>query len=65
MNNVQDLLESNAEPLSNDELVELDKALQEAEKEGDEEEEPLRGLDIKTYRMSRGYRKSPGNPEGT
>ncbi|MPC36375.1 hypothetical protein E2C01_029831 [Portunus trituberculatus] len=34
--------------LSNDELIELDKASQEAEKEGDEEEEPVRGLDIKT-----------------
>ncbi|MPC56341.1 hypothetical protein E2C01_050297 [Portunus trituberculatus] len=39
-----------AEPLSNDELIELDKALQEAEKKGDEEEEPVHGLDIKTLR---------------
>ncbi|MPC70825.1 hypothetical protein E2C01_065085 [Portunus trituberculatus] len=46
---VQDLLESHAEALSNDELIELDKASQEAEKEGDEEE-PVRGLDIKTLR---------------
>ncbi|MPC72603.1 hypothetical protein E2C01_066915 [Portunus trituberculatus] len=45
-NDVQNLLESHAEPLSNDELMELDKA----EKEGDEEEEPVRGLDIKTQR---------------
>ncbi|MPC81563.1 Tigger transposable element-derived protein 1 [Portunus trituberculatus] len=47
---VHDLLESHAEPLSNDELIELDKASQEAEKEGDEEEEPVRGLDMKTLR---------------
>ncbi|MPC72858.1 hypothetical protein E2C01_067172 [Portunus trituberculatus] len=33
--------------LSNDELIELNKASQETEK-GDEEEEPVRGLDIKT-----------------
>ncbi|MPC64343.1 hypothetical protein E2C01_058457 [Portunus trituberculatus] len=46
----QDLLESHAESLSNDELIELDKASQEAEKEVDEEEEPVRGLDIKTLR---------------
>ncbi|MPD02442.1 hypothetical protein E2C01_098025 [Portunus trituberculatus] len=45
---VQDLLESHAEPLSNDELIEVDKASQEAEKEGDKEEEPVCGLDIKT-----------------
>ncbi|MPC20707.1 hypothetical protein E2C01_013662 [Portunus trituberculatus] len=32
---VQDLLESHTEPLSNDEFIELDKASQEAEKEGD------------------------------
>ncbi|MPD04266.1 hypothetical protein E2C01_099944 [Portunus trituberculatus] len=44
---VQDLLESHAEPLSNDEFMELDKASQEAEKEGYEEEEPVCGLDIK------------------
>ncbi|MPC71266.1 Tigger transposable element-derived protein 1 [Portunus trituberculatus] len=49
-NDVQDLLESHDEPLSNDELIEQDKASQEAEKEGDEEEEPVRGLDIKTLR---------------
>ncbi|MPC82608.1 hypothetical protein E2C01_077283 [Portunus trituberculatus] len=47
---VQDLLETNAESLSNDELIELDKASQEAVKEGDEKEEPVRGLDIKTLR---------------
>ncbi|MPC95023.1 Tigger transposable element-derived protein 1 [Portunus trituberculatus] len=47
---VQDLLESHAEPLSNDELIKLDKVSQEAEKEGDEEKEPVRGLDIKTLR---------------
>ncbi|MPC71487.1 hypothetical protein E2C01_065765 [Portunus trituberculatus] len=47
---VQDLLESHAEPLSNDELIEQDKASQEKEKEVDEEEEPVRGLDIKTLR---------------
>ncbi|MPC18226.1 Integrin alpha-PS3 [Portunus trituberculatus] len=47
---VQDLLESHAESLSNDELIELDKTLQETEKEGDEDEEPVRGLDIKTLR---------------
>ncbi|MPD05921.1 hypothetical protein E2C01_101693 [Portunus trituberculatus] len=47
---VQDLLESHAEPLSNDELIELDKALQETEQEGDQEEEPVHGLDIKTLR---------------
>ncbi|MPC93985.1 hypothetical protein E2C01_089135 [Portunus trituberculatus] len=47
---VQDPLESHAESLSNDELIKLDKASQEAEKEGDEEEEPVRGLDIKTLR---------------
>ncbi|MPC66414.1 hypothetical protein E2C01_060561 [Portunus trituberculatus] len=46
---VQDLLESHAGPLSNDELIEQDKASQETEKEGDEEE-PVRGLDIKTLR---------------
>ncbi|MPC27210.1 hypothetical protein E2C01_020377 [Portunus trituberculatus] len=46
---VQDLLESHVEPLS-DELIELDKASQEAEKKGDEEEDPVRGLDIKTLR---------------
>ncbi|MPC64899.1 hypothetical protein E2C01_059021 [Portunus trituberculatus] len=45
---VQDHLESHAVPLSNDELIELDKASQEAEKEKDEEEEPMRGLDIKS-----------------
>ncbi|MPC85657.1 hypothetical protein E2C01_080439 [Portunus trituberculatus] len=45
--------------------VELDKASQEAEKEGDEEE-PVHGLDIKILeRMSRGYQKSSGKPEGT
>ncbi|MPD03709.1 hypothetical protein E2C01_099358 [Portunus trituberculatus] len=47
-NDVQDLLESHAESLSNDELIELDNTSQEAEKEGDEEEEPVCGLDIKT-----------------
>ncbi|MPC40989.1 hypothetical protein E2C01_034569 [Portunus trituberculatus] len=47
---VQDLLESHAEPLSNDELIEQDKASMEKEKEGDEEEEPVHGLDIKTLR---------------
>ncbi|MPC49421.1 hypothetical protein E2C01_043219 [Portunus trituberculatus] len=47
---VQDLLESHAEPPSNDELIELDKSSQEAKKEGDEEEEPVHGLDIKTLR---------------
>ncbi|MPC97020.1 hypothetical protein E2C01_092308 [Portunus trituberculatus] len=47
---VQDLLESHTEHLSNDELIEQDKASQEAEKEGDKEEEPVRGLDIKTLR---------------
>ncbi|MPD03370.1 hypothetical protein E2C01_099006 [Portunus trituberculatus] len=36
----QDLLESHAESLSNDELIKLDKVSQEVEKEGDEEEEP-------------------------
>ncbi|MPC49708.1 hypothetical protein E2C01_043520 [Portunus trituberculatus] len=46
---VQDLLESYVEPLSNDELIELDEVSQEAEKEGDEEE-PVRGLDIKTLK---------------
>ncbi|MPC10799.1 hypothetical protein E2C01_003439 [Portunus trituberculatus] len=46
----QGLLESHAESLSNDELRELDKASQETEKEGDEEEEPVRGMDIKTLR---------------
>ncbi|MPC24299.1 Zinc finger protein 808 [Portunus trituberculatus] len=45
---VQDLLESHAEPLSNDELIEL--ARQEAEKEGDKEEEPVCGLKIKTLK---------------
>ncbi|MPC83461.1 hypothetical protein E2C01_078172 [Portunus trituberculatus] len=49
-NDVQDLLESHAEPLSNDELIELDKASQKAEKEGDEEKEPVSCLDIKTLR---------------
>ncbi|MPC92701.1 hypothetical protein E2C01_087806 [Portunus trituberculatus] len=47
---VQDLLESHAEPLSNDELIELHKASQETEKEGDEEEELVRGLDIRTLK---------------
>ncbi|MPD06582.1 hypothetical protein E2C01_102400 [Portunus trituberculatus] len=47
---VQHLLESHAEPLSNDELIEQDKTSQEAVKEGDEEEEPVRCLDIKTLR---------------
>ncbi|MPC32996.1 Tigger transposable element-derived protein 1 [Portunus trituberculatus] len=47
---VQDLLESHAEPLSNDELIEIDKAPQEAEKEEDEEEDPVRGLYITTLR---------------
>lgn len=47
---VEELLESHAEPLSNDELIELDKALREAEKEEDKEEEPVLGLDIKTLR---------------
>ncbi|MPC76895.1 hypothetical protein E2C01_071330 [Portunus trituberculatus] len=46
---VQDLLEIHAESLSNYELIKLDKASQEAEKEGDEEE-PVRGLDIKIHR---------------
>ncbi|MPC80986.1 hypothetical protein E2C01_075586 [Portunus trituberculatus] len=46
---VQDLLQSHGESLSNDELIELDKASQEADKEGDEEE-PVIGLDIKTRR---------------
>ncbi|MPC79098.1 hypothetical protein E2C01_073611 [Portunus trituberculatus] len=46
---VQDLLESHAESLSNDELIDQDKASQLAEKEGNEEE-PVRGLDIKTHR---------------
>ncbi|MPC66216.1 hypothetical protein E2C01_060362 [Portunus trituberculatus] len=46
---VQDLLEIHAEPPSNDELIEQDKASQETEKEGDEEE-PVLGLDIKTLR---------------
>ncbi|MPC73563.1 hypothetical protein E2C01_067897 [Portunus trituberculatus] len=63
---VQDLLQSHAEPLSNDELIELNKASQEAEKEGDEEEEPVCGLDIKTLRKClSGIKKSSGNPEGT
>ncbi|MPC43740.1 hypothetical protein E2C01_037391 [Portunus trituberculatus] len=61
---VQDLLESHAEPLSNDELIELDKASQEAE-EGDKEEEPVRGLDNKTLKRMSRYRKSSGNYEGT
>ncbi|MPC72128.1 hypothetical protein E2C01_066422 [Portunus trituberculatus] len=47
---VEDLLESHAEPLSNDELIELDKSSQEAEKEGDKDE-PVRGLGIKTLRL--------------
>ncbi|MPD01280.1 hypothetical protein E2C01_096799 [Portunus trituberculatus] len=45
-------LESHGEPLSNDELIELDKTSQEAEKEGDEE--LVRGLDIKTLRKCLG-----------
>ncbi|MPC41395.1 hypothetical protein E2C01_034985 [Portunus trituberculatus] len=50
---VRDFLESHAEPLSNYELIELDKASHEAENEGDEEE-PVRGLDIKTLRKCLG-----------
>ncbi|MPC98617.1 hypothetical protein E2C01_093991 [Portunus trituberculatus] len=46
---VQDLLESHAELLSNNELIELDKASQEADKKGDKEEE-LVHVDIKTLR---------------
>ncbi|MPC62363.1 hypothetical protein E2C01_056448 [Portunus trituberculatus] len=46
---IQDLLESHAKSLLNDELIELEKASQEAE-EGDEEEEPVRGLDNKSLR---------------
>ncbi|MPC56429.1 hypothetical protein E2C01_050390 [Portunus trituberculatus] len=53
----QDLLESHAEPLSNDELIELDKASQEAEKEGDEQE-PVCGPDIKTLRKCLGIEKT-------
>ncbi|MPC75591.1 hypothetical protein E2C01_069981 [Portunus trituberculatus] len=42
----------------NDELIEQDKASQETEKEGDEEE-PVRGLDIKTLReFLRGIEKA-------
>ncbi|MPC81709.1 hypothetical protein E2C01_076340 [Portunus trituberculatus] len=41
-------MENHAESLSNDELIELDKASQEAEK-GDKEE-PVCGLDNKTHR---------------
>ena len=46
---VEDLLESHVDPLSNEELIELDKALQEAKKEG-YEEEPMRGLDFRTLK---------------
>ncbi|MPC48520.1 hypothetical protein E2C01_042294 [Portunus trituberculatus] len=53
---VQDPLESHGEPLSNYELIEQDKASQEREKEGDEEE-PVRGLDIKTLRECLGIGK--------
>ncbi|MPD01164.1 Tigger transposable element-derived protein 1 [Portunus trituberculatus] len=57
---VQDVLESHTKSLSNDELIDLDKASQEVENEGDKEEEPVRGLDIKTLtECLDGIKKAP------
>ena len=45
---VDDLLQSHAEPVSNEELLELESAM--ADKEG--EPEPVHGLDIKTLQQA-------------
>lgn len=45
---VQELLDSHAEPLSTEELIQLEQ--EKAHQEDDDEEEPVRGLDLKTLR---------------
>ena len=46
------LLESHSEPLSNEELLELERAAAEKEEEEENEPEPVRGLDIKTLQKA-------------
>ena len=46
------LLESHSEPLSNEELLELERAAAEKEEEEENEPEPLRGLDIKNLQKA-------------
>ena len=47
---VDDLLQNHADPLSNEELLELESAVADKEEEG--EREPVRGLDIKTLQQT-------------
>lgn len=46
------LLESHSEPLSNEELLELERAAAEKEEEEENEPEPVRGLDIKNLQKA-------------
>ncbi|MPC24924.1 hypothetical protein E2C01_018018 [Portunus trituberculatus] len=60
-----DLLESNAEPLSNDELIELDKASQEAEKRETRKKNLCVAWTSKLLENVSVVLKSSGNSEGT